>query len=493
MDPIVSIKPVLALVVSAVAALLIVYARHNPNLRESFSIGAGILKFLIVVSMAPVVFAGGVIEYTLVTIYPGVSIAFRVDALGLMFAATASFLWILASLYSIGYMRGLNEHAQTRFFACFAIALSSTMGVAFASNIFTLFLFYEILSVSTYPLVMHKETKEAWEGGKMYVIYLVGASKSFFLAAMILTYMLTGTLDFARGGMFAGVSESTMLTAIYILYIAGIAKAGIMPLHSWLPRAMVAPTPVSALLHAVAVVKVGVFSVLRIIFDVFGLDLMHQLHLGIGTAIVVSFTILLASTYALTQDNLKIRLAYSTVSQLSYVILGAALLTKSGLTGGIMHVPVHAFSKITLFFCAGAIYVASHKTLISELNGIAKKMPYTMTAFTIGALSMIGVPPVCGFISKWYLLLGTLEAQQMFLLFVLVTSTMLNAAYFLPILNAAFFKNLPPGETPERQEAPLPAVVALCVTAAGTVIIFFVPSVFLDLTHMIVESLGVTN
>ncbi len=491
MDPIVSIKPVLALAVSAIAAVCIIYARKNPNLRESFSLGAGVLKFLIVVSMAPVVLGGGAIEYTLVTIYPGVSISFKVDALGLMFAGTASFLWILASLYSIGYMRGNNEKSQTRFYACFAIALSSTMGVAFASNIFTLFLFYEILSVSTYPLVMHKETKEAREGGKMYVIYLVGASKSFFLAAMILTYMLTGTLDFARGGMFEGISGSTMLTAIYILYILGIAKAGIMPMHNWLPAAMVAPTPVSALLHAVAVVKVGVFSVLRIIFDVFGVDLMHQLHLGFGTAVVVSFTILLASTYALTQDNLKIRLAYSTVSQLSYVILGAALLTKSGVTGGVMHVAVHAFSKITLFFCAGAIYIASHKTLVSELNGIAKKMPYTMTAFAIGALSMIGVPPVAGFISKWYLLLGTLEAEHMFFLFVLVTSTMLNAAYFLPILNAAFFKDLPPGETTERQEAPLPAVIALCVTATAAVTMFFAPSIFLDLTNLVIDSLDV--
>ena len=493
MDSTVTITPVLTLAVSALAALLIVYARHHPNLRESFSLGAGVTKFLLVASMAPVVLAGGSVEYTLVTIYPGVSVSFKVDALGLMFAATASFLWILASLYSIGYMRGLNEHAQTRFYACFAIALSATMGVAFASNIFTLFLFYEILSVSTYPLVMHKETTEAWESGKMYVIYLVGASKSFFLAAMIMTYMLVGTLDFSRGGIFAEVDASTMLTAIYILYIAGIAKAGIMPFHSWLPRAMVAPTPVSALLHAVAVVKVGVFSVLRIIFDVFGVDHMHQLHLGTGTAIVVSFTILAASTYALTQDNLKIRLAYSTVSQLSYVILGAALLTKSGLTGGIMHVAVHAFSKITLFFCAGAIYVASHKTLISELNGIAKKMPYTMAAFTIGALSMIGVPPVCGFISKWYLLLGTLEAQHIVFLLVLVISTMLNAAYFLPILNAAYFKELPQGETPERREAPLPTVIALSVTAVGTTIIFFAPSVFLDLTTIVVDSLSITK
>ncbi|MBQ28181.1 MAG: cation:proton antiporter, partial [Nitrospiraceae bacterium] len=245
MESIVSIKPVLALTVSAIAALLIVYARHSPNLRESFSIGAGIIKFLIVLSMAPAVLAGGVIEFTLVTLLPGISISFRADALGLLFATTASFLWILATIYSIGYMRGLNEHAQTRFYACFAIALSSTIGVAFASNLFTLFLFYEILSLSTYPLVMHKQTAEAWKGGKMYLIYLVGASKSFFLAAVVLTYTLTGTLEFQRGGVFAGVDAPILLTIIYVLFIAGLAKAAIMPFHSWLPAAMVAPTPVS--------------------------------------------------------------------------------------------------------------------------------------------------------------------------------------------------------------------------------------------------------
>ena len=482
MESIVSIKPVLALTVSAIAALLIVYARHSPNLRESFSIGAGIIKFLIVLSMAPAVLAGGVIEFTLVTLLPGISISFRADALGLLFATTASFLWILATIYSIGYMRGLNEHAQTRFYACFAIALSSTIGVAFASNLFTLFLFYEILSLSTYPLVMHKQTAEAWKGGKMYLIYLVGASKSFFLAAMILTYMLTGTLDFSRGGMFGGIDASTMLTAIYVLYIAGLAKAAIMPFHSWLPAAMVAPTPVSALLHAVAVVKVGVFSILRIILDVFGVDLMQQLYLGIGTAIVASVTLVWASTYALAQDNLKIRLAYSTVSQLSYVILGAALLTPAAMAGGIIHVANHAFSKITLFFCAGAIYVAAHKTLVSELSGLAKKMPYTMAAFTIGSLSMIGVPLFAGFVTKWNIALGAIEAQQLIFVGVLLLSTVLNASYFLPIVYKAYFETAPATKDDEHiQEASPAIVVPIAITAAGTIAFGIYPDYFMQL------------
>ncbi len=483
MESIVSIKPVLALVVSAVAALLIIYARHNPNLRESFSLGAGVLKFLIVVSMAPVVLAGGVIDVTLVTLLPGVSIRLRADALGLLFATTASCLWILATIYSIGYMRSLNEHAQTRFYTCFALALSATMGVAFAGNLFTLFLFYEILSLSTYPLVMHKETKESWEGGKMYVIYLVGASKSFFLAAMILTYMLTGTLEFQRGGMFTGVEASSLLlTIIYILFIAGLAKAALMPFHSWLPAAMVAPTPVSALLHAVAVVKVGVFSIVRVILDVFGVDLMQQLYLGIGTAIVASITLLWASTYALAQDNLKIRLAYSTVSQLSYVILGMALLTPAAMAGGMIHVANHAFSKITLFFCAGAIYVAAHKTLVSELSGLAKKMPYTMAAFTIGSLSMIGVPLFAGFVSKWNIALGAIEAQQLIFVGVLLLSTVLNASYFVPIVYKAYFETAPAtNENDHIQEAPAAMVVPIMITAAGTIALGIYPDYFMAL------------
>ena len=483
MDTFLSLRPLLAVLISATGAVLIIASHKHPNLRECWSLSAGALKLFIVASMAPIVLAGGAIEFTLVTLLPGVSVRFRADALGLLFATTASFLWILATIYSIGYMRSLHEHAQTRFYACFALALSATMGVAFAANLFTLFLFYEILSLSTYPLVMHKQTTEAWEGAKKYLIYLVGTSKTFFLAAVILTYTLTGTLEFQRGGMFAGIDASpTLLTIVYILFIAGLAKAAMMPLHGWLPAAMVAPTPVSALLHAVAVVKVGVFSILRVILDVFGIDLMQQLYLGIGTAIVASVTLLWASTYALAQDNLKIRLAYSTVSQLSYVILGAALLTPAAMAGGIIHVVNHAFSKITLFFCAGAIYVAAHKTLISELSGLAKKMPYTMAAFTIGSLSMIGVPLFAGFVSKWNIALGAVEAQQLIFVGVLLLSTVLNASYFFPIVYKAYFETAPSTKEEEHiGEAPRAIVVPIMVTAAGTIAFGIYPDYFMKL------------
>ncbi len=483
MDTFLSLRPFLAVLVSAIGAVLIIASYKSPNLREVWSLSAGALKLLIVASMAPAILAGGVIEFTLVTLLPGVSVRFRADALGLLFATTASCLWILATIYSIGYMRSLNEHAQTRFFTCFALALSSTMGVAFSANLFTLFLFYEILSLSTYPLVMHKQTTEAWEGAKKYLIYLVGTSKTFFLAAIVLTYTLTGTLEFQRGGMFTGVDASPMLlTIIYILFIAGIAKAALMPFHGWLPAAMVAPTPVSALLHAVAVVKVGVFSILRVIVDVFGVELMQQLYLGIGTAIVSSITLLWASTYALAQDNLKIRLAYSTVSQLSYVILGAALLTPAAMAGGMIHVANHAFSKITLFFCAGAIYVAAHKTLVSELSGLAKKMPYTMAAFTIGSLSMIGVPLFAGFVSKWNIALGAIEAQQLIFVGVLLISTVLNASYFFPIVYKAYFETAPATHEEEHiKEAPRAMVIPIMITAAATIVFGIYPDYFMKL------------
>ncbi|HEY5600047.1 MAG TPA: proton-conducting transporter membrane subunit, partial [Candidatus Manganitrophaceae bacterium] len=355
----ISIKPFLAVLVSTIGAGLILASDRKPNLREGWSVGAGVIKLLIVLSMAPAVLAGQTIEYTLFTFLPGFDIKFRVDPLGLLFATVASSLWIVTSFYSIGYMRSTHEHKQTRYFTCFAVSLSSAIGVAFSANLLTLFIFYEILSFVTYPLVAHKETEEAFAGAKKYLIYLMGTSKTLLLAAIILTYNIAGTLEFSHDGLFGGKGNPALLTVVYFLFIFGFAKAAIMPVHSWLPAAMVAPTPVSALLHAVAVVKVGVFSVLRVIFHVFGPSLMSELNLGVATAVLASFTILMASIYALTRDNLKARLAYSTVSQLSYVVLGASLLTPSGMLGGILHIANHAVSKITLFFCAGAIYVAS--------------------------------------------------------------------------------------------------------------------------------------
>ncbi len=487
MEPVVSIVPLLAVAVAAAGGLMVLALGRHPNLREGVSLLAGAVQFILVMTMAPVVWAGGVVKYQVVELLPGVALGFRVDGLGLLFGGVASFLWIVTTVYSMGYMRTLQEHAQTRYFACFALSLSAALGVAFSGNLFTLFLFYEVLTFVTYPLVIHHQTAAAFAGGRKYMVYLLGTSKTFLLAALLLTYVVAGTLEFKPGGLFPAGADPVLLTVIFVLFMAGLTKAAIMPLHNWLPTAMIAPTPVSALLHAVAVVKVGVFSVVLVMVDVFGVALLGRLQVGIPTAFFVSATILLASVIALTQDNLKLRLAYSTVSQLSYVILGAALLTPAGMVGGVMQIAVHAFAKITLFFCAGAIYVASHKTQVSELSGLARRMPWTMGAFTVGALSLIGVPPLAGFTSKWWLAVGSIEAQQPVLLIVLLSSTLLNAAYFLPILYKAYFEAPAGGESAVRQEAPWTMVVPLVLTAAGTVMLGLYSEPFLTLAKQVIR------
>ncbi len=488
-------KPMLAVLVSLLAVPLILRTGDRPNLRESWSLLAGVIKFLIVISMVPTILAGQTIEYNLVTFCQGIDIKFRVDAFGLLFASVSSFLWILTTVYSMGYMRTNKEHAQTRFFACFAISLASAIGVAFSANLITLFVFYEFLSLATVPLVGHKETVEAIEGARKYLLYLLTMSKTFLLAGIFIVYMVAGSTDFQSHGLLRTQAGSTLLFVTFFLFLYGFAKGAVMPLHNWLPSAMVAPTPVSALLHAVAVVKVGVFSILRVVMHIYGVDLMARMNLGITAAYVVSFTILVASIIALSKDNIKARLAYSTVSQLSYVILGAVLLTPSAMVGGMLHIANHAFSKITLFFCAGSLYTAAHKTEVSQLSGIGKKMPWTMAAFFIGSLSMIGVPPAAGFVTKWYLALGSIEAHQIPILVVLLASTVLNAAYFLPVTYKAFFEKEEPsphdthpdhGHHEEIREIPM-VMIPLVITAIISLVIGIYPDFFLRLAQEVMR------
>lgn len=486
-----SAQPLYAMLVSLSAVVLIGLSGRWPNLRESWTLLAAVLKFAIVLSMLPIVLEGKVIECFIVHVLPGLDLKLKVDALGMVFALTASFLWIITSFYSIGYMRSLAEHAQTRYFMCFAVALCAALGIAFSANLFTLFVFYEILTLCTYPLVAHKQTPEAIFGARKYLVYLLGTSIFFQLPAIFLVYFYTGTLEFSSQGILAGKVPESAVIITFILFVAGITKAAIMPLHGWLPAAMVAPTPVSALLHAVAVVKAGVFTVVRVVLYVFGVDLLEEIGLGVILAYLASFTIIAASVIAMMQDNLKLRLAYSTVSQLSYIVLGVALLSPSAITGSIMHITIHAFGKITLFFTAGAIYVATHKTQISQLDGIGKQMPFTMFAFTLGTLSMIGTPPFGGLVSKWYLGMGAIEAGQLPILLVLAASSILNACYFLPIVYVAFFRE-PKAEghvtapVTKIQEAPAFMVVPLVLTGLGTMALFFWPSLLLDLAKMVV-------
>jgi multicomponent Na+:H+ antiporter subunit D len=447
-----------------------------------------VIMFFMVISMLPLVLQGKVIECHLLTLFPGLDLKFRVDPLGLFFGLVASFLWVITSLYSIGYMRSQKEHAQTRYYICFAISLFGALGVAFSANLLTILIFYEILTLSTYPLVIHEETPEAIRGARRYLAYLLGTSIAFNLPSIFLTYNVAQTLEFCTGGILAGKASPLMTTVIFVLFIAGIGKAAMMPFHSWLPAAMVAPTPVSALLHAVAVVKAGVFTVLRVVLYVFGIDLLSDIGLGTALAYFASFTIIVASVIALRQDNLKLRLAYSTVSQLAYIVLGASLLSPKGMMGGIIHIAMHAFGKITLFLCAGSILIAVNRKNISEMSGIGKKIPFTMFAFFLGALSIIGFPPLGGFLSKWYLVLGSLEAGQVSVLVVILTSSFLNGAYFLPIVYQAFFGELDK-KLVDAHEASLWVVAPLVLTALISMILFFYPQPFWRLADLAVKGL----
>ena len=479
-----------ALVVPLVGALLIALAGRMPNLREGITLVTAALLLSCVLSLLPAVLAGERPSISLFTLLPGLDVAFTVEPLGMLFALIAAGLWIVNSLYSIGYMRGNNEAKQTRFYVCFALALAATMGIALAGNLFTLFIFYEVLTLVTYPLVTHHGTDVARKGGRVYLGLLMGTSIVFLLPALIYIWHLTGTTDFTAGGILAGKLGHAEMAGLLALCMFGIGKAALMPVHRWLPAAMVAPTPVSALLHAVAVVKAGVFSVVKVIVYIFGIDNLAQAGIG-GAAdwlvVVAGFTIIAASIVALNADNLKRRLAYSTVSQLSYVVMAVAVLAPLSVIGAALHIAAHAVAKITLFFAAGAIYTAAHKTEVSQLDGIGRRMPWTMTAFTIGALSMIGLPPAVGFISKWYMLSGAMAAQHWLAVVVIAASTLLNAGYFLPIIYRAFF--VAPAHDAHAHahgEAPLPMVIALTLTAAATVALFFLPDVPLSLARQLV-------
>lgn len=484
METIISIKPLLAVLVTLFVIPVLVSSSGKPNVRESWIFIAGVIKLMLVLSMLPVILEGKQIALTLFEIAPGASIAFRVDGLGMLFALVAASLYIVTSVYSIGYMRGLNEHGQTRFVSFFALAISATIGAAFSANLLTLYLFYEMLSLATYPLVAHHQDAQSRISGRRYLTFILGTSIGLVLPAMIYCYHVTGTLEFSNAGIFAGQLSKPAATVLLLMFVFGFAKAGIMPFHSWLPAAMVAPTPVSALLHAVAVVKVGVFSIVRVMTGIFGVQMLADYHLGIVVMSIASVTILLGSCIALSQDELKRRLAYSTISQLSYIIFGVALLSPQGLMGGVIHIAMHAFGKITLFFCAGAIYVATGKKYISQMSGLGKKMPFTFAALFIGALGVIGLPPTGGFYSKWNLILGTLEAQQTIFMVVLLVSSFLNAFYFLPIVYKGFFgKSEDEDEnTPVKiKEANLCLVIPLMMTAIISIALFFYPTVFVNL------------
>jgi multicomponent Na+:H+ antiporter subunit D len=474
-----------ALATPLIGALAIFLAgRVHANLREAVTFVTAALLIFFVWSLLPHLLAGNRPGLVAAEVLPGIAIAFSVEPLGMLFAALASALWLVNSLYSVGYMRANREHNQTRYYTLFAISLMATMGIAFAGNLFTLFLFYEILTLATYPLVSHKGDAATVRSARTYLGILLATSIGLFLPAVIWTYAAAGTGDFTPGGVLDGALDGVWVLVLLGLFVFGIGKAAVMPVHRWLPAAMVAPTPVSALLHAVAVVKAGVFAVVKIVVYIFGVDYLFELPGSIWLTWVAAITIILASVMALRQTNLKRLLAYSTVSQLSYVVMATAVLKPLAEIGAAIHMAAHALGKITLFFAAGALYTAAKITETRDLAGMGQRMPWTMAAFTIGALSMIGVPPTGGFVSKWYILAGAFQAESYAAIATVILSTVLNAAYFLPLVYMAWFAEAKSGETGIR-EAPLPMVIALTFTGLATIGFFFFNAPVIELERQL--------
>ncbi len=453
----------------------ILHGDERPNLRDGITLIAAIATFGCVLSI--LINNGGAPTetYTLFSVMPGLDIAFNVEPLGLLFALIASGLWIVVHLYAIGYMRGNKETNHARFYAAFSFSIFATLGIAFSANMFSLFIFYEILTVATYPLVAHKGTEEAKRGARVYVGTLLGTSIGFQLVGITWTYVVAGTLDFTQGGILHDKELGSGLTAVLLaLYAFGIGKAALMPFHKWLPSAMVAPTPVSALLHAVAVVKAGVFTILKVGIYIFGIDYLAETGASQWLMWLAAFSILAASIIAMTKDNLKALLAYSTVSQLSYITLGMALATSMGVVGGGLHIVMHAFGKITLFMCAGAIYVATHKTEIKQMTGLGRVMPFTYGAFLVGAISIIGLPPLGGSWSKWQLMIAAADTGQLIMIVVLMVSSLLNVAYLLPIIAKGFFLTDEKNNAQSGiKEAPFWCVVPPVFTSIVCLILFF--------------------
>jgi multicomponent Na+:H+ antiporter subunit D len=431
---------VAAVLIPLSAVVPIALSRRRPTLREFWTLLASVLLFGTVLSLFPAVLAGDEPGVTGFDLAAGLPFALRADTLGILFALVASFLWIVTSIYAIGYVRGANEEHQTRFFMSFALCLSSVMGLAFSANLLTFFIFFELLTIATYPLVTHKGTPEAIRAGRRYLAYLLSGGAAL-LVALVVTYHAAGHADFRAGGFLGDHLSSTGLAVVFALFVVGFgSKSALMPIHRWLPAAMVAPTPVSALLHAVAVVKAGVFGFARAVGYVIGPEELAALGAAVVLSALAAITIVVASAMATVQDNLKRRLAYSTVAQLSYIILGLSLANATGWTGGLYHLANHAALKITLFFCAGALYVHAHLDRVSQLDGVGRRMPLTMGAFALASVGLVGLPPMGGFVSKWHLLLGASEADQPVLVGVLLLSGVLTAAYLFPIVVKAFWR-----------------------------------------------------
>lgn len=482
---IIDYRPFLAVAIPFIAAIFIAFSRKYPNVRETWSVIASVLMFGTIVSMVSGVLDGNYYVWNICQITDTVNLELKTDPAGMLFATLAALLWIPINFYSIGYMRCNKEKEQTGYFAAFAICMCAVMGIAMASNLLTFFIFYEILTLASYPLVLHKRNEEALLASRKYLIYTL-ISGQLFLAGVVAVYCIAGTMDFTAGGFLTqDMAPAWVLQTIFCLMIlAGSVKAAVMPLHGWLPAAMIAPTPVSALLHAVAVVKTGVFCILRVIGFVFGPKLLTELNIIDVLAWAAAASILISSLIALRQDHLKKRLAFSTIGQLSYIVLGAALLSPLSIKGAYLHLVAHAVMKITLFMCAGVIIARTHRNNISELYGIAKKMPITMACFTIASLGIAGMPFLVGFVSKWNLALGALQSGKALYVFVWFASAILALSYLMPVCQIAYFKRDPYEKFRTYGDLSYRMLIPICFTALLAVVLGVVPDIYPNFYQM---------
>ena len=455
LDAVHELLPLWALLASVITAVVIFALRdHRQRQRTFWNLFGASVKLVLVLLMLHGVMLGHSYE-VVYPVLPGVTLLLTVDALALLFAFLSAVLWLVTTVYAVAYLEHSGQRA--RFFGFFSLCVAATFGIALAGNLFTFFLFYELLTLATWPLVVHRGHPAALAAGRTYLAYTLGGGVAL-LTGVVAVQAALGDVAFSAGGIPAfsdwAEAEPFQATAVLALMLAGVGvKAALVPLHRWLPVAMVAPAPVSALLHAVAVVKAGAFGVVRILQDVAGPEVAQTLGVAPVLVALAAVTILYGSVRALAQTDLKRRLAFSTVSQVSYITLGVALGGPLALLGGLVHLVHQGLMKITLFFCAGYYAETWGIHRIDELDGIGPRMPWISAAFTVGALGMIGLPPVAGFISKWYLGLGALEQGQTWLLGVLVLSTLLNAAYFLPVLRRIWMLPEPAGRPevpPER-------------------------------------------
>lgn len=438
-----SVRPLAAILLAFGTIVLVVLLRRRKQIRHAVTVGSAVLTFGIVASLIQPVQQGQTPTTNLGTLVGTVDLSFQADPLGLIFALTVSGLWVVTAIYNIGFVDRDGLTDRTRYLAALWLSIGSGLGVAFASNLLVLVLFYELTTIGTYPLVAHYGTKRARQVGIEYVWYVIGGG-TLVVGGTVIIYSLAGTVTFVPGGIpelaWVGTDMSLAAYAAILSLLAGFAvKGAVMPFHGWLPKAMVAPTTVSGVLHAVVVVKSGVFGIARTVLEIFGPEATAAMGVAIPLAAVAGVTIIVGSLLALKQDDLKRRLAYSTISHLSYVVFGVALLTPAAVVGGLVHIGAHGITKLALFFCVGVLTIETGKKKVSEIAGVGREYPVTMGVFALGACSLAGLPLFAGFVGKWYLLVGSAESHWA-VPFVFVLSGALNVAYFWPIVYAAFFE-----------------------------------------------------